>query len=304
MDGATFDGTLYGLPTELSNYACFVNNTLWRNAGLDPVADYPQTWEQLVDVAKRLTVRNDAGALVQRGFDFNWTAPIFMVLTFNPMVRQLGGALIDEASNTSQLTTPAVAKVMQYWNDWVNVDQLGGPQYTGSRDAFLAGDLAMECSMGYPFIPQLREAGIDFSIHPLPRWQGAVSDNGSDVYGYFIMVNARSKPDVQAAAWSLARFLTDHPAEYFQTAALLQPKADFMASDVMANDQLLQVFMAELEKSKFMLRFPGFNEASDAMGRARDRISSVASPSTPCWRTPTVRSIRFSRGRSATPSDS
>ncbi len=272
LDGATFDGKVYGLPTEVSNYACYTNNTLWNDAGLDANSDFPQTWEDMVDVAKQLTVRNDAGVLVQRGFDFNWTDPIFMILTFNPMVRQLGGALINTQTNEAQLTSPAVKKVMQYWSDWVNEYQLGGPQYTGSRDAFLAGQLATECSMAYPFVPQLREANIDFSVHPLPRWKDAVSDNGSDVYGYFIMVNARSKPDVQAAAWKLARYLTAHPAQYFDTAGLLQPTAEFMASDTVANNDILQVFMGELAKSKFMLEFPGFTEASAAITRARDRI--------------------------------
>lgn len=272
LDGATFGGVVHGLPTEVSNYACYTNDTLWREAGLDPMADFPATWEELVDVAQQLTVRDAAGALVQRGYDFNWTAPIFMVLTFNPMVRQLGGTLIDEETATSQLATPEVERVMQYWHDWVNVHQLGGPQYTGSRDAFLAGELAMECSMAYPFVPQLREAGIDFSIHPVPRWSDAVEDVGFDVYGYFMMVNARSRPEVQEAAWDLARHLTSFPADYFETAGLLQPKGQFVDSPTITENELMQVFLEELEKSEFMLRFPGFNEASDAMGRARDRI--------------------------------
>jgi multiple sugar transport system substrate-binding protein len=272
LDGATFDGTVYGLPTEVSNYACYVNDDHWREAGLDPEADYPATWEELVEVASRLTVRDASGALVRRGYDFNWTAPIFMVLTFNPMVRQLGGALIDESTVTSQLATPEVERVMQYWHDWVNIHQLGGPQYTGSRDAFLAGELSMECSMAYPFVPQLREAGIDFSIHPVPRWSDATVDAGFDVYGYFMMVNARSRPDVQEAAWDLARHLTSYPADYFEIAGLLQPKGQFIDSPTITDNELMQVFLDELEVSEFMLRFPGFNEASDAMARARDRV--------------------------------
>src|SRR5215207_1962708 len=33
LAGATFDGQLYGLPTELSAYACYTNNALWEAAG-------------------------------------------------------------------------------------------------------------------------------------------------------------------------------------------------------------------------------------------------------------------------------
>ena len=36
FDGIRFAGKLYGVPTEVSNYACYLNNTLWKAAGLDP----------------------------------------------------------------------------------------------------------------------------------------------------------------------------------------------------------------------------------------------------------------------------
>ncbi|MEO8394745.1 MAG: extracellular solute-binding protein, partial [Chloroflexota bacterium] len=56
LGGATFDGQLYGLPTEWSAYACYTNNALWEKAGLDPVKDFPATWEDMKTVAEKLTV--------------------------------------------------------------------------------------------------------------------------------------------------------------------------------------------------------------------------------------------------------
>jgi multiple sugar transport system substrate-binding protein len=70
LAGAVFDEVLYGLPTELSAYGCYSNDDLFAAAGLDPATDFPTTWEEMKEVAEKLTVRDANGALVQRGFDF------------------------------------------------------------------------------------------------------------------------------------------------------------------------------------------------------------------------------------------
>jgi multiple sugar transport system substrate-binding protein len=271
-EGATFDGVPYGIPTEVSVYACYANDALWREAGLDPQSDFPATWEELVEVAERMTTRNAQGDPVQRGFDFNWTSPIFVWLQFNPMVTQLGGRLIDEQEFRATIDTPEVARVMHYWNDWVNTHRLGGPQYTGSRDAFLAGELAIDCSFGNWGVPQMEDAGIEYSIHPVPRWSDAVNDSGFDVYAYFFLVNSRSDAAVQEAAWRLAGFLAEHPDRYFAEGGLFQPRVEYVESEAFQADEVMPVFFDEMASGFFSPRIPGFPEVADGIARVRDRI--------------------------------
>ena len=272
LAGAVFDDVLYGLPTELSTYACYANDDLWAAAGLDPETDFPTTWEDLKTVAEQLTIRDDTGALVQRGFDFIWSNSIFMLLIFNPMVEQLGSNMIDEANLTANIDTPEVRQVMDYWNDWANTWELGGPQYTFSRDAFLAGNLAIDCDFGNWGVPQMVDAGINYSIHPQPRWADSVNDNAMATYAYFFMVNSGSSPEVQAAAWKLAGFLTDHPQEYFDVAGLFQSKLDFVDSEAFQANTIMPVFLQEMAVSYYHPRIPGFFEVTDALMRGRDRI--------------------------------
>ena len=274
LGGATFDGQLYGLPTEWSAYACYTNNALWDAAGLDPNTDFPATWEDMKNVAEKLTVRDSNGAITQRGYDFRWGANIFMFLSFNAMVEQLGSNMVDEINYTANVDTPEVRKVMGYWNDWVNTWKLGGPQYTDDRTDFLAGNLAMDCDVGSWFAPQADDAGIKYTIHPVPRFADAVSDNGFASYGYMYTVNSQSSPEVQAAAWKVAGYMTSFPADYLATAGLLQPKKDFVESDAFKQDPIMPVFVSELSKDIFNPRIAGFNEAADALVRARDRIIS------------------------------
>ena len=39
------------------------------------------------------------------------------------------------------------------------------------------------------------------------------NDNGFDAYAYYMMVNARSAPAVQKAAWKLARLYVNHAVQ-------------------------------------------------------------------------------------------
>ncbi len=272
LAGAVFDDVLYGLPTELSTYACYANDDLWAAAGLDPATDFPSTWEELKDVAEQLTIRDESGALVQRGFDFHWGNSIFTLLIFNPMVQQLGGNMIDEVNLTASIDTPEVRQVMGYWNDWVNTWKLGGPQYEIDRTAFLAGNLATDCDFGNWGVPQMVDAGINYSIHPQPRWAEAVSNNAMATYAYFFMVNSGASPEVQAAAWKLAGFLTDHPQEYFDVAGLFQSKKSFVESEAFAENEIMPIFLQEMGVSLYHPRIPGFFEVADALMRGRDRI--------------------------------
>ena len=272
LAGDTFNGILYGVPTELSNYACYANDDLWAEAGLDPATDFPTTWDGLTDVAKQLTVRGDDGVLIQRGFDFNWYGNIYMMLHFDPMVQQLGHSMIDEATYTARINTPQVARVMQYWNDLVNVHELGGPQYTRSRDAFIAGELATECTFGNWGTPGMEEAGINYSIHNIPRFADAVNDIGFVTFAYYLQVNADAPREVQEAGWKLIAHLTSQPGRYLNEAALFQPVAEYLATEEFANNEIMPVFLDELYRGAYHPRFAGFAEVGDALGRARDRI--------------------------------
>lgn len=274
FDGIRFAGRLYGVPTEVSNYACYLNNTLWKEAGLDPVKDFPTTWEAMPALAEKLTKRDANGNPIRRGFDFNWPSGPAYWLTLNSMMHQVGGALIDEDSYTATFNNPNGIKITQYLIDWTNKTRLGGAQYTDSRTDFLAAKLATDCSMGIWGIPQMADAKIDFTVHPLPRFAGG-KDTGYDAYAYYMMVNARAAPAVQKAGWAFVRYYTDQAARLFAGAGLFVPRPEVAAKATGAN---AQVFLAELAKAKFAPRVVGYGQVLDVMVRGRDRMMQGKEP--------------------------
>src|SRR5262249_31805196 len=129
-----------------------------------------------------------------------------------------------------------------------------------------------ECSFGIWGIPQMQDAHVDWTVMPAPRWADAVSDNGFDIYAYYMMVNARAAPEVQKAAWKLARFYTDHAAELFAGAGLFVPSTEVTESASTKQNSAAPFFLAELQKAKFSPRIVGYTQVLDTILRGRDRL--------------------------------
>lgn len=274
LQGAIFDGKLYGIPNEVSIYGCYVNKKMFADAGLDADKDFPTTWEQMRDVAEKLTKRDASGKLTQQGFDFDWSSSVWMYLEWGAMVRQLGGSEL-------KLDTPEAQKTMQYWVDWVNKDKLGGPAYsTDQVNDFTAGKVAIRCGMGSWAKPLIEKAKIDYIVKPVPIWENAKNKNHFDIYAYFHQVNARSAPEVQAAAWKLAWALDSHPIDYMVNTGLLQPQKVLADSKEFKDIPYMQLFLDEMSVSMYSPRSPHFIEIADALARARDRsvVQGVAIP--------------------------
>mgnify|MGYP000482799883 FL=1 len=265
LQGAIFDGKLYGIPNEVSIYACYVNKALFAEAGLDAEADFPTTWEGMREVAEKLTKHDADGKLVQRGFDFDWGSSVWMYLQWGAMVRQLGGSELQPDSDEAE-------KALQYWVDWATTWGLGGPAYwTSQANDFTAGTVAIGCGMGSWAKSTVEEAGIDYIVKEVPIWENAVNKNHFDTYAYFHMVNAHSAPEVQAAAWKLAYYLDSHPVDYMVNTGLLQPKKELEASAEFKAIPYMDLFLNEMTVSSYSPRVPRFIEVADALMRARDR---------------------------------
>ena len=58
VKGATQDGKVYGYPLWFYGFCNYLNTKQFKEVGLDPEKDWPKTWEQFGEVAKRLTIKD------------------------------------------------------------------------------------------------------------------------------------------------------------------------------------------------------------------------------------------------------
>ena len=254
FNGALFEGKIYGLPQQISNYGIFINNRYYREAGLDPAKDYPRTWEQMVQVAEKLTIRE--GEIIQRrGFDFRY--PQYLIF-WAPMANQLGGTILSADGKSAAVNSPAWIKLLQYMADWgPNGRNLGAPTYRNARATFNKDDNSVAmCITGlyqYDRIKAENPALLPYiSVVPYPRFANAVNDNGTAVYGHYHMVNASSPPAVQTASWQLAMSFSSHVEETLDQVGNTIPSRKLVESAVYKNKKFADVFIADMAKSEFV----------------------------------------------------
>lgn len=165
----TFRGRLYMMPFLMDAYVLFWNRRIFRACGLDPDQP-PRTTDELLDLARRLSLRNEAGNLTRLGLD---PPDFYTVLAI------FGGSLYDEASG--RLTAAAEANVRAYEFYGRLIETLGGPdrvnaltsgfgEYASSQNQFFTGQVAMVISGNWwPHFVDLYAPGLDYGVAPLPR---------------------------------------------------------------------------------------------------------------------------------------
>lgn len=253
FNDVTKDGKIYGLPLELTNWAIYVNDRVFRDAGLNPETDWPRTWEEMADVAEKLTVR-DGEVVLRRGFDFRY--PYYLVSVL-PMIEQLGGKLLSDDGKTAIVNDEAWIQVLEYFRDWgPHGRNLGSPTYTAPRKIWNKdnNDIGM-CLSGYYQQgrlkidnPEFHDSG-EWRVIPFPVFENAVNNVGASYYGHYLMVNAQTPQNKQEWAWKFISYMVDHPWEYLEEVQLLQPRNDLLEDQAFMELPYMDVFMSDMARS-------------------------------------------------------
>ncbi|MFQ3647705.1 MAG: extracellular solute-binding protein [Anaerolinea sp.] len=277
------DGTLFALPTELGNYALYINTALFEAAGLDAEADAPATWEDILELAEILTVRDANGSITQRAFDFPYPlADEFnsRVIVMGGMAYQLGDGIVADDNLTVTLNGPGWVRTMEFVRNYAA--NYGGPQMPSAFTDFLQGKVAMIISGSWfegvvaANNPALLESLI---VAPFPRWaEGLVNDGGSYLYGYGLYVSAQASPEVQAAAWKFVNFISSFPERYYTEANLLQPRLSLLENDEVVNASFAAPFLRDMVGSPSLPLVKGGGEGEAVLGRAIEAVTLTNRP--------------------------
>ena len=252
LDPVTYNGKIYGLPLELTNWSIFLNKKVFRDAGLNPDTDYPKTWEEMVEVSDKLVIR-DGAIHLGRGLDFRY--PYYLVAML-PMVEQLGGQLISDDGTTAIVGEAAWIKFLTFMQEWgPSGRNLGSPTYTNARKLFNLdnNDIAMAHTGLYQEgrIKADNEAFYnrdDWMVVPFPTFENAEKDVAASYYGHYYMVNAQSTPANQKAAWEFIAYMLSHSEEYLKEVNIIQPTKTLLNSDTYKNMPFSSVFTQDFER--------------------------------------------------------
>ena len=224
------DGKVYYTDYGLMTATMYYNKAMWEAAGLTD-ADIPTTWDAFREVAKKLTIRDEKGGLVQAGFSFNGGAQGDVL----GMQYQYGQNLCT-ADNKVSFNNEAVRTVVKRMKDMYEVDGSGDYNFgNNSGDNFGQGMVAMY--LGWGFMHNLLKnnfpdtefgsfeipAPTEDTPYAYPRY------NGEATFG----VNKNAPAEQQAVAQDIVRFFlaSDSLQKEFCLANSVFPAKNSLAND-------------------------------------------------------------------------
>jgi len=113
------DGLTFGFPIRGNSIQLVYNKDMFREAGLDP-DNPPKTYEELVEAAVALTVRDDRGNVEVYGYETGMTADAHWSMhVFSPIFWSHGGEYVGE-DGKSGFATEAGVKTLELWDLLIN----------------------------------------------------------------------------------------------------------------------------------------------------------------------------------------
>jgi len=198
-DIATYRGRVYAYPWMLGTRALYLNDDLFRRAGLDP-ANPPETWEELLRAARTIAER----APGTKGFGMNAGEREVLFKKFMPFAWGNGGDILDSTQTASVIASPANIAALRFYLSLKPYSLLDRQEM--HEQAFGKGRLGMVIS-GPWLLRTLPETSPDLhaSVALMPRPAAGrgthASFAGAEVLGIF----RRAKN--QSDALRLAEFL-------------------------------------------------------------------------------------------------
>ena len=161
------DGKYYSLPTAVRTLALLWNKDLFKKAGLDPNTP-PQTWDELIADAKKMTIRSSDGRLQQEGY--GWNAGGQGYHTFEEVLLRQWGVVPFSQDGKKVLwnSSPAGLEAFKFWVEMETKDKIGAPDFTTDYStAFLAGKAGM-IDDGSFRIGDLKTSKLNYGVTTLP----------------------------------------------------------------------------------------------------------------------------------------
>ncbi|MFJ7978315.1 extracellular solute-binding protein [Peribacillus sp. NPDC096379] len=200
------DDHVYYIDYAINSGNIYYNKKMWKEAGLTET-NIPTTWDQFIQVAEKLTKKDETGKLIQAGFNFNGE-------TYKAIIAglgyQKGELLFKKDGKTVDFDNKTTIENTQMLYDLYNQSHVGSPDFgDDSTKSFGNGQSAMvykwgwmqgELNNNYP--------DIEWGVFRIPTPTDEVPFafdryNGESTPG----INANASREEQAVAQDFLKFI-------------------------------------------------------------------------------------------------
>lgn len=165
QDPLNIDGKIYGYPIRANSIQLVYNKKMFRDAGLDPEKP-PQTFDQLLEYAVKLTKKDSKGNVEVYGYESGLTKdPHWTMHVFSPIFWSHGGNYVKDGK--SGFNTEAGLKTLQYWTKLMSELKVSPTERIDK--GFETGKVAMYHTGEFSIKPLKRDfPNLEFGFATLP----------------------------------------------------------------------------------------------------------------------------------------
>lgn len=255
--GVTIAGNIWGIPTEINDFALLYNKELFKEGGLvdsSGNANYPKTWAELVTMATKLTKRDSAGNISQYGIAFldeDWQ----VVDPFLSLLFSNGGRYLSSDLRTSLFNSPAGVAALEAE---LALFKNGATDINGNFFDFKTGKVAMVIAPPWTKSGFMEAFGDKFDatvgVAPFPPLKKQTT------LGYSWFMGVMDKSQYKAEAWEFLKWIsTDIQPETGTTrygdllantiGAIPSRKVDFESHKTVLGDSFTGVYVDQMKNA-------------------------------------------------------
>jgi len=237
------DGEYMALPTAVRSLALFYNQRLFDEAGIDAP---PATLDELVETAKKLTKKDDAGNLTQVGIttgmtaqDHHWWREV--------LVRQFGGQPYSDDGTKVMYNDEAGQKALQWYVDLAGKHGVTQAEFMDQpQAAFKAGRAGMHIDGSFRIGALDKTRGLKWGVAELPAGPDGTKSNYSS---YWVnAITTKAEGEKYDAAIKFMQYITSDEAMqiWLETVGELPAKPSAALTDENSSNPVYGPFVSGL----------------------------------------------------------
>ncbi|MGO4197840.1 sugar ABC transporter substrate-binding protein [Rhizobium sp. YAF28] len=284
LKSVEWDGKYFGVPKATNTIALYYNKDMFKAKGLDPNKP-PQTWDELVEDARKLT---DPAKNVY-GLAFSAKANEEGTFQFLPWAQMGGGSY-------EHINADGAVKALEVWKTIMD-EKLASPDTLtrgqwDSTGTFNSGNAAMVISGPWELDRMVQEAKFDWGVTllPVPK-EGAERSSAMGDFNWAIFSTSKHP----AEAFKALEYFASQDDKMFKNFGQLPARSDISITETgqPLKDAALKVFLEQLKYAKprgphpqwpkiskaiqdaIQAALAGQMSPKDALDQAADKIKAV-----------------------------
>lgn len=200
LESASYDGSVYGLPRDISVEALYYNKDIFDEAGVEYPTD-EWTWDDLLAAAEKLSVVEASGRVARYALAMEGGK-------YQLWVGQNNGSIFDDMRNPSRCTLdePAAVEAIQFFADMMNnnlaMRDANLNEAGGDAAVFQSGQAAM-IIQNSSRVSAFNQAGLNYDVAPVPIPEGGQRSAAAGGAAWVMS----SASDNKEAAWTFLSWL-------------------------------------------------------------------------------------------------